>query len=333
MSTTRRLSVRDFGAIGDGVHDDTVAIQATIDHINATGSKEDLSCFFPPGTFLVTSAITIPTGLYLEGAGDDSKIQIAKNDPSGTVTAFNVAASATVSMSEIKFVKPSSDDNAATYRAILHEGTAGQMILSKVSADTDVQIEIPANVDIVQNSLGDIETPAARATLTHDADRELWIGGNQPFIIKGTSDPSAGDGVVAPEGSIYLRYVSGAGTTWYKSTASNTGWTLIGSGANTGVSLTPTVVAAATYTTLAADELLSVTYTATGAVTITLIAAATAGAGATLYVVDTGGTALTNNITIDGNASETISGATTFVIEGNYNGVTLWCDGSNWFVI
>ena len=49
----RGVNVKDFGAVGDGVTDDTAAIQAAID----TGN--DIS--FPDGTYLVSSQITINT--------------------------------------------------------------------------------------------------------------------------------------------------------------------------------------------------------------------------------------------------------------------------------
>lgn len=47
------VSVKDFGAVGDGVTDDTAAIQAAID--------SGLDIKFPDGTYLVTSQLTIST--------------------------------------------------------------------------------------------------------------------------------------------------------------------------------------------------------------------------------------------------------------------------------
>jgi hypothetical protein len=40
-----------------------------------------------------------------------------------------------------------------------------------------------------------------------------------------------------------------------------------------------------------------------------------------------------NTVTIDGNASETIEGATTKVLTTQYESVMIQCDGSNWFII
>ena len=65
--------------------------------------------------------------------------------------------------------------------------------------------------------------------------------------------------------------------------------------------------------------------------TINLPAAATAGAGKVYIIKDESGAAGTNNITADANASETIDGATTKVINSNYGVLRLICDGTNWF--
>jgi hypothetical protein len=57
------VSVKDFGAVGDGVADDTVAIQAAIDTLSAGNAL-----FFPAGTYKV-SALTVPTA-YITFMGD-----------------------------------------------------------------------------------------------------------------------------------------------------------------------------------------------------------------------------------------------------------------------
>lgn len=56
----------DYGAIGDGVTDDTAAINAAIlAAFNAGG----LTVFFPPGTYLVSSAVTVKADVSLLGFG------------------------------------------------------------------------------------------------------------------------------------------------------------------------------------------------------------------------------------------------------------------------
>tara|TARA_Y100000310_G_scaffold235720_1_gene238886 strand:+ start:7421 stop:8272 length:852 start_codon:yes stop_codon:yes gene_type:complete len=93
----------------------------------------------------------------------------------------------------------------------------------------------------------------------------------------------------------------------------------------TGVASTP-------YTVVGEQQILHVTHTATAAVTVNLRAAATAGDGAWIKVVDAGNNAATNNITIDGNGAETINGSATYVMNADRETVEIYCDGSNWFV-
>ena len=83
------------------------------------------------------------------------------------------------------------------------------------------------------------------------------------------------------------------------------------------------------YTATFLDEV--VTGDATGAAfTITLPAAASStGLELTFKKIDVSG----NAVTIDGNASETIDGATTYALTTQYQKVTIICDGTNWLII
>jgi len=74
-----------------------------------------------------------------------------------------------------------------------------------------------------------------------------------------------------------------------------------------------------------------VTWDATGgACTHDLPAAATAGDGFRRTIVKIDASA--NDVTIDGNTTETINGATTFTLDHQWQGVVLRCDGSNWTI-
>jgi hypothetical protein len=56
------VSVKDFGAVGDGITNDTVAIQAALN----SGAKR---VFVPAGTYVITATLTIPDNVSLEGDG------------------------------------------------------------------------------------------------------------------------------------------------------------------------------------------------------------------------------------------------------------------------
>jgi len=82
----------------------------------------------------------------------------------------------------------------------------------------------------------------------------------------------------------------------------------------------------ASYTAAITDQL-AVLDSTSGALTVTLPAAASS-TNATLWFLVK---ANANTITIDGNAAETIDGATTLVLKNKYQWTMLWCDGSGWW--
>jgi hypothetical protein len=57
------VSVKDFGAVGDGTTDDTAAIQAAVD------AAENAELYFPAGDYKITSSIAIPGRITIRGAG------------------------------------------------------------------------------------------------------------------------------------------------------------------------------------------------------------------------------------------------------------------------
>ncbi|WP_029009194.1 glycosyl hydrolase family 28-related protein [Azospirillum halopraeferens] len=61
------VSVKDFGAIGDGTVDDTLAIQAAL---GASGAV-----YVPPGTYRLTNTLTLGYGRTLAGAGQSSVLK------------------------------------------------------------------------------------------------------------------------------------------------------------------------------------------------------------------------------------------------------------------
>jgi len=82
------VSVKDFGAVGDGTTDDTVAIQAASDRIKARAGGW---VYFPVGTYKITSGLTVDTvGVCWRGAGRKS---ILKNfSTSASTLAINVGS-------------------------------------------------------------------------------------------------------------------------------------------------------------------------------------------------------------------------------------------------
>jgi hypothetical protein len=84
----------------------------------------------------------------------------------------------------------------------------------------------------------------------------------------------------------------------------------------------------ADYTVLAADSIINGTGGA-GGITITLPAAASStGRIITVTKVDAGA----GDVTIDGNGAETINGNATHDLTSQYESITIYCDGTEWFI-
>jgi hypothetical protein len=68
--------VTDFGAVGDGITDDTAAINRALFQLycRQTNTQVRRSLFFPAGTYLITDTIKIPPFAQLYGEGPNSSI-------------------------------------------------------------------------------------------------------------------------------------------------------------------------------------------------------------------------------------------------------------------
>lgn len=62
------INVKDFGAVGNGVDDDTIAIQYAIN----TGS-----IYIPDGVYMISNAIKIPSGRLVKGESFNTKLRLA----------------------------------------------------------------------------------------------------------------------------------------------------------------------------------------------------------------------------------------------------------------
>lgn len=84
-------SVRDFGAVGDGVADDTAAINRALFQLycRETNTQIRRSLFFPAGTYRITETIIIPTFAKLVGEGADcTTIYLDNNVDISSLTAY-----------------------------------------------------------------------------------------------------------------------------------------------------------------------------------------------------------------------------------------------------
>ena len=110
------VSVKDFGATGDGVTDDTAAIQAAIDNAVAN----DIALVrVPSGTYNITEPIRLYTGVSF--IGDNAATSIISKSTSTTGTGSNTARGGTITDSYAydDIIQLIHEDNQYTYNVII----------------------------------------------------------------------------------------------------------------------------------------------------------------------------------------------------------------------
>src|SRR5262249_1522366 len=85
-------SVKDFGAVGDGIHDDTAAIQAALNALKNTSANTETTLYFPAGTYRITQQLTTARTEHNDYLG----AQIIGQDPTTTKIVWDGAAGGTM---------------------------------------------------------------------------------------------------------------------------------------------------------------------------------------------------------------------------------------------
>ncbi|MFS0555424.1 right-handed parallel beta-helix repeat-containing protein [Brevibacillus sp. 179-C9.3 HS] len=105
----KQINVMDYGAIGNGVANDTTAIQAAMnDCVSGVGNV----LIFPAGTYRITAAITVTGGSHIYVEGQGSVIKGNRND------LFRVRDTSHFQVSNLTFDTPATTGVARFYRGI-----------------------------------------------------------------------------------------------------------------------------------------------------------------------------------------------------------------------
>ena len=87
------VSVKDFGAVGDGVTDDTAAIQAAIDSVTQANAQAQVQgLYFPHGEYLVSGSLNISATTFKAYSDGTARIKPSVLTGATTYTIFNFTA-------------------------------------------------------------------------------------------------------------------------------------------------------------------------------------------------------------------------------------------------
>jgi hypothetical protein len=98
------ISVKDFGATGDGTTDDTVAIQAAINYFGSASSATGGTVYFPNGTYKITSSIYLNYNTSLVGEGYLAVISVNGNFEAIRWNASIPSYSKNITIKNIRFI-------------------------------------------------------------------------------------------------------------------------------------------------------------------------------------------------------------------------------------
>jgi len=105
-SATRLYNVKDYGATGDGLTNDTTAIQAafTAAQTMATTAPGGVSIYFPGGRYLITSALTIVANqISIYGDGPASMIYFGDATTNGIVVGDGTTSCSNITVRNLLF--------------------------------------------------------------------------------------------------------------------------------------------------------------------------------------------------------------------------------------
>lgn len=183
------INVKDYGAVGDGSTDDSSAIQAAINaakptSVAANGLPDNSSViYFPKGTYLVNTSISVWSGIILFGNGAASTL---KAGPSLTTQILTLAAFTGVQCRwvDIGFLN---FEATGTVRAI--KTTAGQFLNSCIHDCTfDVGFAIDCNIGTTYVQ----SCRFIKCTSVGSLDQFLSISGNRNYIEDFNKEGSTG---------------------------------------------------------------------------------------------------------------------------------------------
>lgn len=220
-------SVKDFGAVGDGVTDDTAAINRALFQLYCRQANPQIrrSLFFPAGVYVVSNTINIPTYATLIGEGADSSIirlvdgsgavqQVAQTADSLQQTGVNIGSGGATPPTEITIANMAFQNLDPTTDVFLLQSTTksrfqnvsfiGALTSADVTTDTDAthSVVMSSNVQVTSTTVfqGCLFTGSSWGFNTNDQTKGI--------VIDNSTFDTLFSGVVLGKGSV----ISGGAT-------------------------------------------------------------------------------------------------------------------------
>ena len=183
------VSVKDFGAVGDGVADDTAAIQAAVNAAQITGQ----SVYLPAGTYLVTSvngsgAINISAGIEMFGDGAGTIIKLKSGATGFVIYGYNAAVFSGLHLRDF-VVDGNSVATAQLDAGLVQILNASDFILDNLTVKNGTRASAPAGINgiAIADTASNITSGTIQNCVIENCSKGLlnWTSNARNGLIQG----------------------------------------------------------------------------------------------------------------------------------------------------
>lgn len=195
-------SVLDFGAVGDGVADDTIAVQAALAYAQTSGK----SLYIPSGTYLVSStsgggALNITAGVEIFGDGASSILKLKTGSTGMVIYAY--AASVYTGLHLRDFVVDGNSVATAQLDAgLVQILNASDFILDNLTVKNGTRASAPAGINgiAVADTASNITSGTIQNCVVENCSKGLvnWTSNARNGLIQGNIIRNASGNGLAP---------------------------------------------------------------------------------------------------------------------------------------
>lgn len=187
------VNVKDptYGATGDGIADDTAEIQAAINAVSALGGGTVL---IPEGTYLVSTTLSVPSNVTIQGLGPASIIKTADSANVSTITL--AASSSNITLADLRI-----DGNRANQSSSVHCVTLTGATTNLVIENCDIGSARGHNLHLNGQANGHLTACRVANSYIRDSGLSaLYVRGTDGFTLTNNRIASWGQVTAATPG-------------------------------------------------------------------------------------------------------------------------------------
>ena len=305
--------------------------QAGLSGITGSSQYQIIRCTGNPSSLLtITAPTTDKTYIIINATSTSQSVKIVGVGPTPTGVTILSGKTSLVAWNGSDFVEVSPNTISGTL-PVANGGTGATTLTGVLKGNGTSAFTAASSGTDYSAGTSALATGILKSTTSTGA-LTIAVAGDFPTLNQNTTGTAATATNVAGGSAGNVHYQTGSGATGFV-TNGTTGQVLTSAGSaaptwSTPAAATKTIVNTAVAYNVTATDLGKIINCTSGTFTVSLTAAATLGSGFVCTIWNTSNT-VTDVITINPNAAETIDGMATLVLRRG-EGLAIVCDGTNW---